>query len=163
MQLKTVINNDANMNQTFTTIDEYINSLSVEDRVIITQLRTLIKSNLPVGFQEQINYNMLGYVVPHSIYTNGYHCTPELPLPFINLAAQKNFIALYHMGIIADQELRTWFEAEYPKHCKTKLNMGKSCIRFKRNAIPYELIAQLISKMSVSQWIVLYEHNYIAN
>lgn len=148
------------MNQIVTTIDEYINSLSVEDQVIISQLRTLIATNLPTGFQEQVSYNMLGYVVPHSTYPKGYHCTPELPLPFINIAAQKNFIALYHMGIVVNSELRTWFENEYPKHSKTKLNMGKSCIRFKRNAIPYELIAKLVSKMNVEQWIDLYQqHN----
>src|SRR5690554_5395600 len=103
---------------------------------------------------------MLGYVVPHAIYPDGYHCTPELPLPFLSIASQKNFVAIYHMGIYADKELLDWFVGEYPKYMKTKLDMGKSCIRFKNmKTIPYELIAQLCSKMSVHQWIDLYEQN----
>jgi hypothetical protein len=105
---------------------------------------------------------MIGYVVPHSIYPNGYHCTPELPLPFISFASQKNFIAIYHMGIYANPELLNWFVAEYPKHSTQKLDMGKSCIRFKKaNQIPFELIAELAQKMSVQEWITCYESQII--
>jgi hypothetical protein len=101
---------------------------------------------------------MLGYVVPKSIYPDGYHCDTSLPLPFMNLAAQKNFIALYHMGIYANPELMKWFTTEYPKHCRKKLDMGKSCIRFKKvDDIPYELIGQLVEKMTVDDWVGIYE------
>ena len=122
------------------------------------KLREVIKNNLPEGFEEAMSYGMLGFVVPHSIYPKGYHCDPKLPLPFISLASQKNFIALYHMGIYADENLLNWFLVEYPKHCKTKLDMGKSCIRFKKmEDIPFELISELAKRVSVTDWIKKYE------
>jgi hypothetical protein len=107
---------------------------------------------------------MIGYVVPFSIYPKGYHTKDKLPLPFLALAAQKNFIALYHMGIYANQSLLKWFTEEYPKHSKLKLDMGKGCIRFKNvNQIPYELIGELVKKMGVDEWINLYESYYRKN
>lgn len=146
-----------------TEIDNYINNLSKERQVVINKLRAIIISEIPKGFQETISYKMIGYVVPHSIYPNGYHCNPSLPLPFINIASQKNFIALYHMGIYANKELLDWFVNAYPKHCKTKLDMGKSCIRFKNlDQIPYELISELVQKMSCEDWIKLYEKNVVS-
>ncbi len=141
--------------------DKYIESLPDERKKAMSELRRVLIENLPKGFQETISYGMIGYVVPHSTYPDGYHCNPELPLPFINLASQKNFIALYHMGIYADKNLHDWFVANYSKHAKTKLDMGKSCIRFKKvDDIPFELIAQLVSKISPQQWIEKYEENY---
>lgn len=148
------------MAEKYNTPEDYIASLPEERKNVIEKLRTLIKDNLEGEFKECINYNMLGYVIPHSVYPDGYHCTPKLPLPFINLASQKNFIALYHMGVYANKDIYDWFVSEYPKHAKYKLDMGKSCIRFKKmEDIPYELIAELIRKMNVSQWIELYEQN----
>ena len=142
------------------TPDEYLEKLPKERKEVISKLRETVKNNLPRGFEECINYKMLGYVVPHSIYPNGYHCDPKLPLPFINIASQKNFVALYHMGIYANPELLDWFVVEYPKHVSTKLDMGKSCIRFKNiNTIPYELIAALCQKMTPQEWVALYEKN----
>ncbi|CAM4179597.1 DUF1801 domain-containing protein [Zobellia nedashkovskayae] len=139
---------------------DYIAQLPPERQEVISLLRNTILKNIPKGFKEQISYGMLGYVVPHSVYPNGYHCDPKLPLPFINLASQKNFVALYHSGIYADSKLYNWFVAEYPKHCKRKLDMGKSCIRFKyMNDIPYELIAKLCQKMTAQDWIASYERN----
>lgn len=142
------------------TVDEYINQLPEDRKIVLTKLRSIINKNLPKGFVEQINYNMPGYVVPHSKYPGGYHCSPELPLPFMNIASQKNFVALYHSGIYASPEIHDWFVSEYPKHCKRKLDMGKSCIRFKKmDDIPYELIGELVRKITVDQWIELYEKN----
>lgn len=139
---------------------EYIEQLPEERQEVVSKLRETVIKNLPKGFEEQMSYGMLGYMVPHSIYPPGYHCSPELPLPFINLASQKNFVAVYHSGIYADKKLYDWFVAEYPKHCKRKLDMGKSCIRFKyMDDIPYELIGELSTKMSVDDWIALYEKN----
>ena len=140
------------------TPDRYVDQLPPDRREAIKKLRKSILDNLPDGFEETMNYGMIGYVVPHSLYPKGYHVNPELPLPFINIASQKNFVALYHMGIYADKELLDWFTSEYPKHCSTKLDMGKSCIRFKKmDQIPYSLINELVKKVSVEDWVELYE------
>lgn len=140
------------------TVSEYLNSLPDERKTAMNELRKVIKTNLPVGFSEVIAYGMIGYVVPHSTYPAGYHCDPRVPLGFLNIASQKNFIALYHMGIYANKELLHWFENEYPKHSKAKLDMGKSCIRFKKmDQIPFKLIGELCSKISPQQWINMYE------
>lgn len=142
------------------TPDEYISKLPEDRKVAVSKLRKTVKASLPEGFQECISYKMIGYVVPHSLYAPGYHCDPKLPLPFINIASQKNFVALYHSGIYADKKLLDWFVGEYPKHVKTKLDMGKSCIRFKKmENIPYELIAELCQKITPKAWIELYEKN----
>ena len=139
---------------------DYISQLTEERKQVVSKIRERILKNLPEGFKEQMGNGMLGYVVPHKLYPNGYHVKPELPLPFINLASQKNFIALYHFGIYADQKLLDWFVKEYPKHCKRKLDMGKSCVRFKNmDDVPYELIAELCTKMTVQDWITIYEKN----
>lgn len=140
--------------------EEYIAQLPQERQEVIQKIRKVFLKNLPKGFEEQMSYGMLGYVVPHSKYPEGYHCDPKLPLPFVNLASQKNFIALYHSGIYAKKELLDWFVSEYPKHCKRKLDMGKSCVRFKAmDDVPYDLIAELCSKMTPEQWIKIYEKN----
>ena len=140
------------------TPNEYVSELPEERKEVVTKLRQIILGNLPLGFEETMSYGMLGYVVPHSIYPDGYHCSPELPLPFMSVASQKNFVAVYHMGIYADDELMKWFINEFPKHCKRKLDMGKSCIRFKKmDDIPYELIGKLCAKTTTQQWIDLYD------
>ncbi len=140
------------------TPQEYLSNLPEDRKEVMQKLRNSIMKNIPQGFEEVMSYGMLGFVVPHSIYPDGYHCDPKLPLPFINLASQKNFIALYHMGIYANEQLYNWFVTEYPKHCKTKLDMGKSCIRFKKmDDIPFELISELAGKVSVTDWIKTYE------
>ena len=139
-------------------IESYLNDLSEERKDVINQLRKVILKNLPKGFAEGISYGMIGYFVPHSIYPNGYHCDPKQPLPFLSMASQKNFIALYHMGIYMNPALMDWFTTEFAKRVKGKLDMGKSCIRFKKlDAIPFDLIGELVSKMSVDEWIACYE------
>ena len=141
-----------------TSVDQYINEAPEDRRKALQQLRAIILKNLPEGFQEEMSYGMIGYVVPHSIYPKGYHCTPELPLPFMSFASQKNSINFYHMGIYAKPELYDWFVAEYPKHSKQKLDIGKSCLRIKKpENIPFELIGELVKKMSVAEWIKTYE------
>ncbi|MEM8897968.1 MAG: DUF1801 domain-containing protein [Bacteroidota bacterium] len=140
------------------TVDEYISKLPEERQEVVSKIRQVIQENIPNGFEECINYKMIGYVVPHSLYPDGYHCDPKLPLPFINLASQKAYVALYHSGIYTSEELLNWFQEEYPKHSKRKLDMGKSCIRFKKmDDIPYELIGELVSKMTPQDWINRYE------
>ena len=140
------------------TVDQYISEAPEERKEALQRLRAIILKNLPKGFQECISYGMIGYVVPHSIYPKGYHCSPELPLPFMSFASQKNSINFYHMGIYAKPDLYNWFIAEYPKHSKQKLDIGKSCLRIKKpENIPFELIGELVKKMSVSEWIETYE------
>src|SRR5690606_26234746 len=135
--------------------------LPEERKEVVEKIRKIVLKNLPKGFEETMGYGMLGYVVPHTIYPDGYHCDPKTPLPFMGMASQKNFIAFYHMGIYADTKLYDWFVEQYPKYCKSKLDMGKSCIRFKKiNDIPYELLGELVTKMSVQDWISIYEENY---
>jgi len=149
------------MQSSVLTPDEYFASLPIERQEAMKELRAVIKKNLPKDFKEEMSYGMVGYVVPHTLFGAGYHCDPKLPLPFMNIASQKNFIAVYHMGIYADPQLLEWFVNEYPKHSKTKLDMGKSCIRFKKpEQIPFVLIGELATKMTPAQWIQLYEKNY---
>ncbi|MBS1782999.1 MAG: DUF1801 domain-containing protein [Bacteroidetes bacterium] len=139
-------------------INDILSSIPEERKVSFHNLHNIIVKNLPNGFEVGISYGMLGYVVPHSIYPNGYHCKPSEPLPFASLASQKNSINFYHMGIYADPKLFDWFVTEFPKHSKQKLDIGKSCIRFKKvDDIPYQLIGELMQKISVKQWIDMYE------
>ncbi len=149
------------MNYKATTVKEYIDQLPEDRQKVIKKLRSTINKHLPKGFKEKIQYNMPGWVVPLSKYPAGYHASKgELPLPFINIASQKNFVALYHSGVYADPELHQWFVEEYPKHAKRKLDMGKSCIRFKKlDDIPYDLIGELAGKISPDAWIETYEKN----
>ena len=141
--------------------EDYISQVPEDRQSTLKKLRNVIKDNLPKGFEEGIQYGMIGYYVPFSLYPAGYHCTPELPLPFLNIASQKNSINLYHSGIYAKKEIHDWFVAEFPKHSKRKLDMGKSCVRFKYpDNIPYDLIAELCTKMTPEEWIAVYEENY---
>ena len=143
-----------------TSVEEYIKQVPEERKNALLKLRTTIKQNLPSGFKEGIQYGMIGYYVPHSLYPDGYHCNPKEPLPFMSFASQKNSINLYHSGIYTIPEIKDWFVNEYPKHCKRTLDMGKSCIRFKKTAeIPFELIAELCKKITVDEWRAVYETN----
>ncbi|MFC7775378.1 DUF1801 domain-containing protein [Flavobacterium sp. GCM10027622] len=141
-----------------TTVNDYLEEIPEDRKIGFNRLRDTILQNLPKGFEECMSYGMLGYSVPHSIYPNGYHCDPKAPLPFVALASQKNFIAFYHMGIYSYPELLNWFTSEFPKHSKKKLDMGKSCVRFKKpDDIPFELIGELLQKITVDEWINRYE------
>ena len=144
--------------------DEYISSLPEERKIYMEKLRNVILKNLPKGFEEGMNYGMMGYYVPHAIYPKGYHCKPTDPLPFLAFAYQKNSINFYHMGIYANKELYDWFVAEYPKYSSRKLDMGKSCMRFKKiEDIPFDLIGELVTKISVEDWIATYESAFLKN
>lgn len=139
-------------------VRQILDAVSADRRDAFLRLHSTISKNLPSGFEAALSYGMLGYVVPHKLYPAGYHCKPAEPLPFVSLASQKNSINLYHMGIYLAPELLQWFVTEFPKHSSQKLDMGKSCIRFKKfDDIPYALIGELMQKMTVQQWIHLYE------
>jgi hypothetical protein len=115
------------------TAEQYLNELPEDRKEGIRRLRDVIAANIPAGFQEGMGYGMPGWDVPHSIYPSGYHCDPKQPLPFVGYASQKNNISFYHMGLYSDPELLKWFVSEYPKHASRKLDLGKSCVRFKKN------------------------------
>ena len=141
----------------------YIDQLVGQRKPEFLELRKVIVENLPKGFEETIGYGMIGYVVPHSIYPAGYHCTPKLPLPFLNLVMRKDIITFYHMGLYSDENLLNWFKGEYSKFTSLKLDMGKSCVRFKKSGeIPYALIGALIQKVSVEDWVLIYEEKFKA-
>lgn len=143
------------------TVNEILANVPEDRLEAFNQLHETIVNSLPKGFEAAISYGGLGYVVPHSLYPAGYHCKPAEPLPFAGISSQKNTINFYHMGIYANPDLLNWFVEEYPKHSKQKLDMGKSCIRFKKfNEIPYDLIAALMKKISVQDWINLYESSF---
>lgn len=140
------------------TPEEYLSLLPGDRQAPMKQLRQVILEHLPDGFQETMSYGMIGYVVPHSLYPDGYHCDPKQPLPFLNIDSQKNYMTLYHNGLYANPELQKWFEEEYRKRMPNKPNMGKSCIRFRKpEHIPYPLIGELCEKVTVDQWIATYE------
>lgn len=140
--------------------EEYISQVPKERQEVLKKLKKTINQNLPKGFEEGMQYGMISYYVPHSKYPNGYHCNPKEPLPFLSFASQKNSVNIYHSGIYTNKNILEWFVSEYPKHCKRKLDMGKSCIRFKKiDEIPFDLIAELCTKISVDEWIKTYETN----
>ncbi len=146
------------MKQPGTTVEEILANVPLERREAFEKLHAVIVENLPRGFEAAISYGGLGYVIPHALYPAGYHCKPSEPLPFAGLASQKNSINFYHMGLYLDPELYKWFVAEYATYCSHKLDMGKSCVRFKKvDNIPFDLIGKLMRKMSAHEWITLYE------
>ena len=142
-------------------VNDYLASLPEDRKVIITKLVKLVRKNMPKGFEEGMSGGMISYHVPHSLYPAGYHCKPSTPLPFFWIAASKN-VTLYHMGIYASKELEKWFVSAYAKATDVKLDMGKSCVRFKKpEHLPIELIGELVQKMTAEEWIALYEKNYV--
>ncbi len=142
------------------TVEAYLHGLAPERQVALQRLRAVIKQQLPAGFEEQMQWGMIGYVVPHALYPAGYHCAPQEPLPFLALASQKAHISLYHMGLYADPPLMAWFTAGHAQASAKKLDIGKSCIRYKKPAdIPYEFIGELAGRLTVLQWVALYEQH----
>ncbi len=145
------------MQSNASTVTEYIDSLPADRKKAIASLRKVIKQNLPKGFEECMSYGMIGYVVPHKLYPGGYHSNPQLPLPFVNLASQKNFISFYHMALY-EGKLLDWFKSEWPVYTHQKLDIGKCCVRMKKlDDLPIDLIGELCSKITVKQWIEAYE------
>jgi len=143
-------------------VQEYLNNLAEDRKLAIEKLRKVIKKNLPKGFKEEMSYGMIGYVVPHNLYAPGYHCNPKLPLPFISIASQKNFVAFYHMGLYANKEMYDWFVTSYSNLNIGKPDVGKSCTRFKKlENIPYDLIGELCTKFTVNDWIKQYEDEFM--
>ncbi len=145
------------MNYKATSPEDYISQLPEERQAPVKRIFDIFKNSMPSGFEYKLNYGFPSAVIPHSLYEGGYHCSPELPLPFASVASQKNFVALYHSGIYSIPEVHDWFVGEFPKHCKRKLDMGKSCIRFKKmDDIPFDLIEELMTKLTPQDFIDVY-------
>ena len=143
-----------------TTVDQYIDELPEDRKKAVAELRKVIKKNIPTGFREGMGYGMAGYSVPHSKYPAGYHCDPKQPLPFMGFASQKNFIAVYSMALYCSPSLLKWFTEAHAKASSKKLDMGKSCIRYKKpDDIPFDLIGELAAKITPDEWIAIYEKN----
>lgn len=140
------------------TVAQYLSEIPAERKEMYLALYEAISNNLPAGFEETLTYKMPGWVVPFSLFPKGYHCDPKLPLGFISLGNQKNFVAIYHQGIYSNPKLLNWFTSEYAKRIKSKLDMGKGCIRIKKPEPGHiELVAELAQKMTPQEWIECYE------
>lgn len=144
-----------------TTVNAYLSELSPDRRASIEAVRKVILANLDHDYEEGIQYGMIGYFIPHRIYPAGYHCDPKQPLPFVGLASQKNHMAVYMMCLYGDGSLTTWFQSEWKKTGK-KLDMGKSCIRFKTSDdLALDVIGEAIRRVPASKYIEIYESAFV--
>lgn len=139
------------------TVEQYLAELPDDRRAIVEPIRKVFLKNLSGGYEEGMQYGMIGYYVPHTLYPAGYHCDPKQPLPFACIASQKNHLSLYLMCVYDEGELGTWFREAWAKTGK-KLDMGKSCVRFKRlDDLPLDVVAEALRRMPAPKWIAHYE------
>lgn len=145
------------MKSTAATVEQYLAELPPVRREALEAVRAVILKNLPKGYEEGMQYGMIGYFVPHSVYPPGYHCDPTQPLPFASLASQKNYMSLYLMCIYGDPEHEAWFRQAWAETGK-KLDMGKSCVRFKKlEDLPLNLIGRAVKRVPAKKFIAHYE------
>jgi hypothetical protein len=145
------------MARTAQTVDAYLDSLPKERSHALRAVRRVILENLPAGYEEHMQYGMITYVVPHSLYPAGYHCNPEQPLPYASLGSQKNHMALYLMSVYGDPALDQWFRGAWQASGK-RLDMGKSCVRFRTlEDLPLEVIGQVIARVSAKKYVARVE------
>ena len=138
-------------------VREYLDSLPEDRRAMIRAVREVILKHLPKGYQEIMQYGMISYAVPLSLYPPGYHCGKDVPLPYACLASQKNYLSLYLCNIYGDKGTEKWFRTEFKVRGK-KLDMGKSCVRFKKvEDLPLDVIGKAIARTPVRDFIALYE------
>ncbi|MBL1227525.1 DUF1801 domain-containing protein [Enterococcus sp. BWR-S5] len=139
-------------------IEAYIKAIDPKWQAVYSELLEILKEQVPAEFELAWQYEMPTFIVPLSVFPEGYLGRKDEGLPFISLAAQKKHLSLYHMGLMGNKELLNWFQEEYKKQMPTKLNMGKSCIRLTNpKTIPFELLGELASRMSMDEWIGQYE------
>jgi uncharacterized protein YdhG (YjbR/CyaY superfamily) len=145
------------MQSKVTSIAEYLAELPDDRRKALKKIRAEIRKSLPKGYKEGMQYGMIGYFVPHSIYPDGYHCDRRQPVPFASLASQKNHMALYLFCIYTDESLKDWFVKGWKK-TGCKIDMGKGCVRFKSiDDVPLELVGKVISRVPVNKFLASYE------
>lgn len=139
-------------------VKEYIDTLPVDRKKVVSEIRKVINKNIPKGFRESVASNMIMWSVPHTAYPPGYHCDPSKPLMLMCLSATKGGISLHHMGLYGSGPLLNWFQGEWPKHSARKIDMGKACVRFKKlEDVPLDLIGELVTKLSPQKWVEVYE------
>lgn len=139
------------------TVKEYLDSLPEDRRKALSKVRAAVNKGLPKGYQEGIQYGMIGWFVPHTLFPAGYHCDPKQPVPFAGLASQKNHMSLYLMCIYGDEGHRKWFERAW-KDAGKKLDMGKGCVRFKRvEDVPLDVVTEAVSRVPVKDFLAHYE------
>ena len=139
------------------TVAQYLAELPADRRVELSKVRGVIRRRLPKGFSEQMYYGMIGYVVPHRLYPAGYHCDPKQPLPFASLASQKNYMAIYLMTVYQNREMERWLRDQFQARGK-KLDMGKSCIRFKKlEDLPLDVVGEAIARVPMAEYVRRYE------
>ncbi len=140
-----------------TGVEEYLAELTAERRETLQAVREVVLKNLPRGYEEGMQYGMIGYFVPHRLYPAGYHCDPRQPLPFASLASQKHHLSIYLTCIYSDPEHLAWFREAWAKTGK-KLDMGKGCVRFKTiDDVPLKVVGQAIKRVPVKKFIAQYE------
>ena len=138
------------------TVDEYLAGLPEDRRIAISTVRDVILKNLPKGYEEGMQYGMIGYYVPHSIFPAGYHCDPKQPLNYASLGSQKNHMALYLMCVYGDSEHAQWFKQAWEATGK-KLDMGKACVRFKKlDDLPLDVIGESIARVPCDKYVARY-------
>ena len=147
------------MHSSAPTVAEYLAGLSLDRRKAIASVRSTIKKHLPSGYVETMQYGMISYVVPLRLYPAGYLGKPDVPLPFVSLAAQKNHMAVYLMNVYGDPKLDTWFKTAWKKTGK-KLDMGKSCLRFKQvEELALDVLGQAVARTPVAEYVARYEQS----
>jgi hypothetical protein len=140
-----------------TTVEQYLSGLSAERRGALEAVRRVLLANLDKDYEEGMQYGMIGYYVPHHVFPPGYHCDPKQPLPFAGLASQKNHMSLYLMCVYGDSPLAEWFRESWAKTGK-KLDMGKSCVRFKKvEDLALDVVGEAIRRVPVSKYLKQYE------
>lgn len=145
-----------------TTVTQYLASLDPDRKKALQAIRKVVKANLDPKVKEGIQYGMIGYFIPHSVYPDGYHCSPEQPLPFMSIASQKNHMAVYLFCIYGDEAEAARFEKQWAKSGK-KLDMGKSCVRFKKiEDVCLTSIGAAVKRMTAARFIKHYEANVVS-
>jgi hypothetical protein len=139
------------------TVAQYLKALPADRREAIEAVRGVILKNLPKGYAEGIQYGMIGYFVPHDVYPPGYHCDPKQPLPFVSLASQKNHMAVYLYCLYSDPDMLDWFREAWAATGR-KLDMGKSCVRFKKlDQVALDVVADAIRAIPVKDFVAHYD------
>ena len=140
-----------------TTVAQYLAGLPKDRRDALRAVRKVILDNLDAGYAEGMQYGSIGYFVPHSVYPPGYHCDPTQPLPYVGIASQKNYMVIYLFCVYTSEDEQRRFREAWIKTGK-KLDMGKSCVRFKKlEDVPLKVVGQAIKKVPVKKFVAFYE------
>lgn len=145
------------------TVAAYLKTLPADRRAAIETIRAAVQKALPKGYEEGMQYGMIGYYVPHALYPPGYHCDPKQPLPFMGIGNTKGHIGLYMFCLYTDEEAVATFVSAWEQAGK-RLDMGKACVRVKRiEDVPLDVLARTVKRATVKRFVVSYEAQLEAN